>query len=1012
MWQRVERYMDVGLFPPESVPYNILLHVSSQVHANNNNSNNYNYNSSKGHPPPPPHLLSKSQSPLPPPQQHEQQQQQQAAARLGEAIVQQMLQKAATTTTTTAALSSPQKYYYFHVHPTATTIYHVVQLWAQCAIPHVSAQRAEYFLDLLQQWYHDSQQQQLQQQQQQQYPQHSQFLRPTPNLYCAVMEAHSRSSPPHVALPRIQELWIQLKKQQQQQQQQQHEQEQNPSAIMATTTKRRQRRAAKDNEHDDNVLDSKIYNRVCHAMGLCRHPEAPDAARAVLDELLGLYHSFSIRNVDAPNDRCLQQQQQQQRREELERFQPTTHIYSSVISAYGRAGRVQEAQALMDALRYQGQTNDALRPNVVAYSALIWAYAHAKDAVGAESVLSQMMQDMQQSHAHNGNKNDSWHAQVNAQTWNGILVSWAQSGDPQATERMTLLLDRLETVDLQQQEGVKPWVTVDSYNILLSCHAAQQPKENAVKGALAAEALVQWMETRSDSHQYRQLRPNGDTYMNLLLAWRNAGDPQRCQALLDQFLLKVKKGLLDKSCIDQRHFSIVVDAWANSNNPQAAQNAQAIVDNMMIPLGVRPETVCYTSLLWAWARSTGKTDPAVPMERIYQQMLHQWQNQGDVYAAPNSLTLNALCFGLSQSSDPTALERAHQYLADLQHHMGGRMANVVKLPSLPISNTLMAAWSKRHRPDRVERLFQELQTAFDQTGDSDFKPDLWSFTSRLHAWSKVGNAKQTTQVLQEWIAEAETPTTARTPTSLTMITKESFHPGTQAFNAVLHAWALNNRPDAAERGLRQMIAYAQAQRFDCAPDKISYTMVISAYAGAAWKANHRTFVVDNEGDDKGGVEDDCTASNSKHDGLSPKTPTAGAHALRLLNELKEAAKKQQKEQLKVSSKLTLEPDFVTYSQVIVALLRSSTSHSSSNNGGASTVDMDTIRPIHQLFQELQSKEPSFWTQGDKKRTDMLFEKIRQTIRNCGIPASLAHDLLSEWNGLELQVRAKMNSRPI
>jgi hypothetical protein len=90
------------------------------------------------------------------------------------------------------------------------------------------------------------------------------------------------------------------------------------------------------------------------------------------------------------------------------------------------------------------------------------------------------------------------------------------------------------------------------------------------------------------------------------------------------------------------------------------------------------------------------TDPAKPMEQLFGRMVEQWKS-GDDYSKPNLVTYNALLFGLSRSTDPSALDRAEFYFKQMKQDQG------LKQTAL-LYNTLMSAQSKRNRPDRAEAL--------------------------------------------------------------------------------------------------------------------------------------------------------------------------------------------------------------------------------------------------------------------------------------------------------------------
>ena len=126
-------------------------------------------------------------------------------------------------------------------------------------------------------------------------------------------------------------------------------------------------------------------------------------------------------------------------------------------------------------------------------------------------------------------------------------------------------------------------------------------------------------------------------------------------------------------------------------------------------------------------------------------------------------------------------------------------------------------------------------------------------------------------------------------------------PGTRDFNAVLHAWLMSNRSDAASEAMKvldKMNEFAISGRFHCTPDRISYNIVIRAL---------------------------CLESDK------------GPEALSLLRMMQ-------------SRDSDVQPDLITYSQVLDALVSSS------------NLSTETISLIDEVIDELLvvDKDATFW----------------------------------------------------
>ena len=335
--------------------------------------------------------------------------------------------------------------------------------------------------------------------------------------------------------------------------------------------------------------------------------------------------------------------------------------------------------------------------------------------------------------------------------------------------------------------------------------------------------------------------------------------------------------------IDQQHFHVVIEGFVNTNHPRAAEKATSLLKRMETTVGLKPNVNNYSSLMWTLARSDeeeerskessrssrgGNGDHASAattadayavettsnierMQSLFDKMVQQWHETGDVTAKPNEVTFHAILYGLANSSNPKHLEEAEALLLS-----GTMEQNFDVQPTVKMYNTLMTAWMKRRKADRVERLFQELKrNNMDNGGGSSsssnsssnsslyLKPSPNVHTTRLQAWSKAGVPEKATEALREWISSVDDQeviedeensvaplqsTTTTTTTTLrnrrgksnndddrhndgnhTMISNQL--PTTQAFNAILHAHLRSNRRDSIvrmEQGLQRMQEFA------------------------------------------------------------------------------------------------------------------------------------------------------------------------------------------------------------
>lgn len=230
---------------------------------------------------------------------------------------------------------------------------------------------------------------------------------------------------------------------------------------------------------------------------------------------------------------------------------------------------------------------------------------------------------------------------------------------------------------------------------------------------------------------------------------------------------------------------------------------------------------------------------------------------------------------------------------------------------------LMTAWAKENRPERIETLLKELTQHY-QTSKSDrTRPNDKAYTTCLQAWARAGDPERTITILNEWISACDSGLVKNKPK-------------TQEFTAVLLAWVRSGRPDAAKKaelGLQQMLKLAETNTFQCFPDVYSFTLAIRAYA----------------------------ESNQEK---------AGERAWLLVNKMEQLSK--------LYPSQSLEPDLLTYHNLIKALIRSC----QKRNHEHAVIAEDRL---HHLLAELQKKTGSFWT---TNRSEVILRSVQDEIARC------------------------------
>lgn len=497
-------------------------------------------------------------------------------------------------------------------------------------------------------------------------------------------------------------------------------------------------------------------NEILQSLARTKQVEAANLAHTIFVELLRAY------------------------RQGHENCRPDQFTFLAVISALGRTGKTVQAEEVMSQMEdmYYETSEPTLRPNKACYTALIWAYVKAGDSAKAEATLLRL----------------SKLERLDTDSWNGVLASWVQAGTDDAVERTATVVKWLQD---QHPDGEKEDLPITTYNTLMGNYAKS---ENPQQGVRLASDLFAWLQ----EHENKRLRPNGITYLSMITAWRNAGNPSQAEAAL---LLATQQSPAVE--LDARHFNICISSWAESKDKQAVRKGEAIAQAME-GFGVSPDLVTYNALIKAHSRHGNPEDGA----RKCLALLRKAQEEaitGRLTQRPDLFSYNTTMAVMSRVGSRSVLSRSMSLFQEMQ--------NERIQPDRATYNNLMSIYARLGEPDKVEQVFRRMEAASD-AGDDSVKPHFQTYTTLLQAWSKMGEPEKTLSVLEEMLERYESGRLDRRPAS-------------RDFDTVLQAWLRSGRPDAAAealKGLETMEELAKQQRFDCVPNIYSYNTVLSAFA--------------------------------------------------------------------------------------------------------------------------------------------------------------------------------------
>ena len=321
---------------------------------------------------------------------------------------------------------------------------------------------------------------------------------------------------------------------------------------------------------------------------------------------------------------------------------------------------------------------------------------------------------------------------------NSVIVAWARSGQPNAVERATAILQRIEKLSLANP-ALRPGV--ETYTALLHAHA-QSSRQDAGKQALLILQRM-WDLVKAGSPH---IKPDVTCYNTVLDCLAKSGtkqDADRAEALLRSMHERCRQGDTDLFP-NSVSYASVINALARSGAKDAPQRAERWLEelnHLSISMDMSCSRVAYNAVLTVWARSD---DPNASRraEALVEKMKMMQQDGTNDNGGPDMFTYNALLqtYAINQEAEK-ADTLLHTLCNDYLEHKGSVKVDIIAF------NTVISAWSRQRDNDaavRAEEVFEKLELVQDQLG---IRPDTVTYTSRISAWSSSSDPWASQRVL-------------------------------------------------------------------------------------------------------------------------------------------------------------------------------------------------------------------------------------------------------------------------
>eukprot|EP00797_Seminavis_robusta_P028753 Sro565_g167580.2 (559) ;mRNA; r:19740-21416 len=379
---------------------------------------------------------------------------------------------------------------------------------------------------------------------------------------------------------------------------------------------------------------------------------------------------------------------------------PNNGHYTQVMDAWAKSGHAQAAKRTMEIWNYlrhaaYREKKWWLKPDSTNLLTVLHSLARAGQAEEAERLLWNVC-------------NDDTDIQPDVINFNAVLDAWAKTKTIHAGERAEQILRSM----MKDNSNYKVEPDVISFTSVIHAWSTSGNPDAGVRAQQVFDELCKLAQSNA------KMAPNHTTYNSLISAWAKVGDVHKAAEVLAT-LMSAK---LDAANVEMHMiaFSSVLDAYARAKDPRGAER---LLRNME-QSGITPNTVCYNSVINAWAKE-GSPVAGQEAERILQDM------QDNTSVTPNVRTFNSVIHAYARSRNGgESAERLLRVLQEMARHHPDRRLK----PDAITFNSAMNAFAKEGNPQQAENLLEEMK----QEG-GNISPSVVSYNACLEAWSRSGH---------------------------------------------------------------------------------------------------------------------------------------------------------------------------------------------------------------------------------------------------------------------------------
>ena len=468
-----------------------------------------------------------------------------------------------------------------------------------------------------------------------------------------------------------------------------------------------------------------------------------------------------------------------------------------------------------------------IRPNIVVYTTIITALSRTTKVSNIAQRADALLQRMK-----------DHDIQPDLVAYTAVLSCWSRTTSRiernMSSKRTMELIDEIEEAYLQRRLE-KPIPILYGTAIMAIARSFDR------KAAVIAEDLLRRMYSNTVSGRI-VVQPTTSCWNAVIYAMGSNGKAKQAEALLIEMMERARQDG-EKVSPNIKTWGNVIRAYAQSGRSDAGVQANRIFEKLETEYQMResngdhdcdneddcikPNFVCYTTVLQAWAR--GKAPQNVTIEKV-NNILHKmetaFERTGDESIRPNGVTytiaMNAYC-----RHDPVNCGALAQNLVDRMVKLYGKGVGFER-PSLIVMNTLINSWSVSQDPagpTNAESIFRWMESQY-TSGDESMKPNEVTFCNMLNAYAnnaQNGGAARAQDIMDYIESTSSTSLNGHAAELLTV----------QAYNVLIKAWGRSCTPESVDRAdeiLRQLERRWKHGEDRLKPDVTTYSSVINSSA--------------------------------------------------------------------------------------------------------------------------------------------------------------------------------------